>query len=44
MYSVDVFKSLGFKICLVVSKTDFKDIANYIDDSMTIVIGGKNKN
>jgi 2-C-methyl-D-erythritol 4-phosphate cytidylyltransferase/2-C-methyl-D-erythritol 4-phosphate cytidylyltransferase/2-C-methyl-D-erythritol 2,4-cyclodiphosphate synthase len=43
MYSVDLFKSLGFDICLVISKNDMKDIAQYIDPSIKIVIGGKTR-
>jgi len=43
MYSVDVFKSLGFDICLVISKNDLKDITEHIDPSIKIVIGGKTR-
>ncbi len=43
MYSVEVFKSLGFEICLVISKNDMKDILDYVDESVKIVIGGKTR-
>lgn len=43
MYSVDLFKSLGFEICLVISKSDMKDVVQYVDPSVKIVIGGKTR-
>jgi 2-C-methyl-D-erythritol 4-phosphate cytidylyltransferase / 2-C-methyl-D-erythritol 2,4-cyclodiphosphate synthase len=43
MYSVDLFKSLGFEICLVISKNDMKDVIQYVDQSVKIVIGGKTR-
>lgn len=43
MYSVDAFKSLGFEICLVISKNDRKDVLDYVDESVKIVIGGKTR-
>ncbi|BCR35140.1 2-C-methyl-D-erythritol 2,4-cyclodiphosphate synthase [Mariniplasma anaerobium] len=43
MYSVDLFKSLGFEICLVIAKNDMKDVIQYVDPSVKIVIGGKTR-
>lgn len=43
MYSVEVFQSLGFEICLVVSKNDMSEIMDYVDPSVHIVIGGKTR-
>ena len=43
MYSVEVFQSLGFDICLVVSKSDMNEIMDYVDSSIKIVIGGKTR-
>ncbi len=43
MYSVELFQSLGFEICLVVSKNDMSEIMDYVDSSVHIVIGGKTR-
>jgi 2-C-methyl-D-erythritol 4-phosphate cytidylyltransferase / 2-C-methyl-D-erythritol 2,4-cyclodiphosphate synthase len=43
MYSVELFQSLGFDICLVVSKSDMNEIMDYVDESVKIVIGGKTR-
>lgn len=43
MYSVELFQSLGFEICLVVSKNDISEIMDYVDSSVHIVIGGKTR-
>lgn len=43
MHSIDLFKSLGFEICLVISKSDMKDVIQYVDPSINIVIGGKTR-
>lgn len=43
MFSVELFQSLGFEICLVVSKNDMSEIMDYVDSSVHIVIGGKTR-
>lgn len=43
MYSVELFQSLGFDICLVVSKNDMSEIMDYVDDSVKVIIGGKTR-
>lgn len=43
MYSVELFQSLGFDICLVVSKSDMNEVMDYVDQSVKIVIGGKTR-
>ena len=43
MYSVDTFLSVGFKVVLVVSKKDQKEIMNYIPSEVVVVLGGKTR-
>ena len=43
MYSVDLFKSLGFEIILVVSKNDYDEVLLYVSDDVRIVLGGKTR-
>jgi len=43
MYSVEAFQSLGYHICLVVSKGDLSEIMDYVDSTVKVVIGGKTR-
>jgi len=43
MYSVELFKSLGFSIILVVSKDDYEEVRSYVDDTVILVLGGKTR-
>ena len=43
LYSVETFLSLGFKIVLVVSKSDINEIKKYVsEEDVRIIIGGNN--
>ena len=43
MYSVEMFLSLGYEICLVVSKADLSSVMDYVDPKVKVVIGGKTR-
>jgi len=44
LYSVETFLSLGFKIVLVVSKSDINEIKKYVsEEDVRIIIGGKTR-
>ena len=43
MYSVELFQSLGYEICLVVSKADLNKVMDYVKPSVQVVIGGKTR-
>jgi 2-C-methyl-D-erythritol 4-phosphate cytidylyltransferase/2-C-methyl-D-erythritol 4-phosphate cytidylyltransferase/2-C-methyl-D-erythritol 2,4-cyclodiphosphate synthase len=43
MYSVEMFLSLGFEVVLVVSVNDHDEIKTYIDENVTLVVGGKTR-
>ncbi len=40
LYSVETFLKLGYKVILVVSKDDYDEIIPYVDDQVSLVIGG----
>ncbi len=43
LYSVDMFKSMGHEIVLVVSKDDLNEIKKYVTEDIKLVIGGKTR-
>ncbi|MFA6801711.1 MAG: 2-C-methyl-D-erythritol 2,4-cyclodiphosphate synthase [Acholeplasmataceae bacterium] len=40
MFSVDLFKQLGFDVVLVVSEQDFNIVQSYIDQDVKLILGG----
>lgn len=43
MYSVELFQSLGYEICLVVSKADLNKVMDYVKPPVQVVTGGKTR-